>query len=61
MKRYPLPDAEKGWHFLTAGTDGIAALQTAVGFHSRFDPAASQFLHPSGLVFLTPAGTVSGV
>ncbi len=60
MARYPLPSAGEGWHFLTAGAAGTAALQAAVGFHSRFDSAAAQFLHPSGLVLLTPAGAVSG-
>ena len=60
MARYPAPSAAEGWHFLTAGADGTAALQAAVGFHSRFDAAAAQFLHPSGLVFLTPDGVVSG-
>ncbi len=59
MGRYPLPDARKGWHFLTAGASGTTSLQAAVGFRSRFDPTTAQFLHPSGLVFLTPTGTVS--
>lgn len=60
MARYPAPSAAEGWHFLTAGTDGTAALQAAIGFHSRFDDAAAQFLHPSGLVFLSRDGVVSG-
>ncbi len=59
MGRYPLSDAAEGWHFLTAGASGAASLQAAVGFKSRFDAATAQFLHPSGLVFLTSAGTVS--
>ena len=59
MRRYPLPGAEQGWHFLTAGAGDTASLQAAVGFRSRFDAAMAQFLHPSGLVVLTPAGTVS--
>ncbi len=59
MGRYPLPGAGEGWHFLTAGASGTASLQSAIGFRSRFDAATAQFLHPSGLVFLTPAGTVS--
>ncbi len=59
MGRYPLSNAGEGWHFLTAGASGTASLQAAIGFKSRFDAATAQFLHPSGLVFLTPAGTVS--
>lgn len=44
-------------HFLTGDA---AALREAVGFRSRYDDALGQFLHPAGLVFVTPAGTVSG-
>ena len=57
--RYPLPGAGEGWRFLTAGAGETASLQAAVGFRSRFDAKTAQFLHPSGLVFLAPAGTVS--
>ncbi len=31
----------------------------AVGFRSRWDADLQQFLHPTGMVVLTPAGTVS--
>jgi len=56
--RYPA-DAD-GWHFLTGDAAGIEALEAAAGYHSRYDPALAQFLHPAGLVFATPAGVVSG-
>ena len=35
-------------------------MEAAVGFHARFDADTKQFLHPAGLVFLSPSGTVSG-
>ena len=47
------------WHYLTGPADAVAQVERQVGFHTRFDPALRQFLHPSGLVFLTPRGTVS--
>ncbi len=46
-----------GWHFLTGPADAVAI---AVGFPYRRDDRQQQFLHPSGIVVLTPAGVVSG-
>jgi protein SCO1/2 len=56
LARYKTPGAETGWNFLTGDT---TALAQAVGFRSRWDPDLRQFLHPTGMVVLTPAGTVS--
>ena len=56
LARYPVPGAEAGWHFLTGDA---AAVAQAVGFRSRWDADLQQFLHPTGMVVLTPAGTVS--
>ena len=49
-----------GWHGLTGPAASVGAIADAVGFRSRFDPAERQFLHPSGVAILSPAGTVSG-
>ena len=46
-----------GAHYLTGDS---AAVQDAAGFHARYDPALKQFLHPAGLVVLTPDGRVGG-
>ena len=35
-------------------------MQDAAGFHARYDPALRQFLHPTGLVIVTPDGRVGG-
>lgn len=56
IARYDVPGAEAGWRFLTGPS---AALQDAVGFHARWDTALRQFLHPTGVVAVTPAGLVS--
>jgi protein SCO1/2 len=48
-----------GWHFLTGDAPEIAALAGAVGFHYYYDPAARLFVHPSGLIILTPGGVAS--
>lgn len=56
IARYPVPGAQAGWHFLTGDS---AALQAALGFRARWDAATKQFLHPAGVVAVTPAGVVS--
>ncbi len=58
--QYPLPGAASGWHYLTGSADAVRAVAGAAGFRNRFDAESKQFLHPSGLVFVTPSGVVSG-
>ena len=48
------------WHYMTGTADAVGAIGRAVGFRDRYDPQLRQFLHPTGLVVLTPAGIVSG-
>jgi protein SCO1/2 len=48
------------WHYLTGAAPNITAVTNAVGFRNRFDPDAQQFVHPAGIVFVTPEGVVSG-
>lgn len=60
LARHPAPDAARGWHFLTGDAAAIGALADAVGFQARFDSALKQFIHPTGIVFVTAAGRVSG-
>jgi protein SCO1/2 len=50
----------QNWHYLTGDPAAIAALTDTVGFVSRYDAATEQFVHPPGLVVLTPNGKVSG-
>jgi protein SCO1/2 len=54
-----LPGADKSVHYLTGGAADIRAVAQAVGFRAQFDPRTRQFMHPAGLVFLTPHGIVS--
>jgi protein SCO1/2 len=58
--RYPMAGADTGWHFLVGDAGSVAALAQAVGFKSRYDIHLKQFLHPAGVVVLTPGGRVSG-
>lgn len=52
--------ATPGWHFLVGDAESVAAVADAVGFRSRYDVHLKQFLHPAGLVIVTPEGRVSG-
>ena len=48
-----------GFHFLTGTPSSISAVTDAIGFHYRWDPDSKTFIHPSGIVLLTPEGSVS--
>ncbi len=45
------------WHFLTATQENILKLTNSVGFRFRED--GDEFAHPSGIIVLTPEGTIS--
>ncbi|MBO1325524.1 SCO family protein [Acetobacter sp. TBRC 12305] len=60
LARFPTPGAGQGWHFVTGAPASIQRLSRAVGFHARYDEKLHQYMHPMGLVFITPAGSVSG-
>ena len=53
-------EATSGWHFLVGHAGSVSTVADAVGFRSRYDVHLKQFLHPAGLVVVTPEGRVSG-
>jgi len=55
------PDtAMEGWHFLTGEAGAIETLADSVGFHYRRLPdRTEQFAHPSAIIFLSGAGTIT--
>jgi protein SCO1/2 len=59
VESYGRPGAAAGWHFLTGQEPAIAALARAVGFRYTYDPKLDQFAHVSGLMVLTPHGTIA--
>lgn len=59
LQRYPTAGAAQGWNYLTGSPTDIGAIEQAVGFRTRYDASLKQFLHPTGLVFLSPTGVVS--
>ncbi len=56
---FPAPGAAEGWHFLTGRAAMVQTIADAVGFGDRSDPQRKQFLHPTGIVFVTPSGVIS--
>lgn len=58
LQRSAAPGAAVGWHFLTGEAPAIRAVTEAVGFRYSYDAKADQFAHASGLVLLTPQGTI---
>ena len=59
LQQYPTPGARQGWQFLTGAQSNISKVEAAVGFHARYSNELKQFLHPAGLVVLTPDGRVA--
>jgi protein SCO1/2 len=57
--RYGWRPAATRWHFLTGSESPSRQLADEIGFRYRYDASAHQFVHPSGLVFLTPNGRIS--
>ncbi len=59
VDNYRHKESVKGWHFLTGDKTSIKSLADSVGFRYAFDPVSKEYLHPDGLIILTPDGRVS--
>ena len=59
LQRYGRSGADAGWHCLTGDEASIKALAEAIGFKYSFDDSSGQFLHPAGIVLLTPDGRLA--
>ena len=59
LQNYGHKESANGWHFLTGDEKSIKALANSVGFRYVYDPASKEYLHPDGLIILTPDGRVS--
>jgi protein SCO1/2 len=59
LKRYGSAKDGTGWTFLTGTGESIGRVAKEIGFHYRYDTVTRQWVHPSGLVFVTPDGSVS--
>src|SRR5262249_52712654 len=59
LAEYGREEAERGWRFLTGERVSIEQLTKAVGFRYVFDKAYKEYDHPSGIVIVTPEGTIA--
>jgi protein SCO1/2 len=59
VTEYGRKEADYGWKFLTGGQESIDKLTAAVGFHYEWDPMLKEYNHPSGIMVLTPEGTIA--
>lgn len=59
IERYGRPNADNGWHFITAKQPSIDAIANAAGFNYRWDEKSNQFAHVGGVMVVTPDGKMS--
>ena len=59
LRRYGWAPAAERWHFLTGAEPTTKRIADQVGFRYRYDQVSKQYVHPSGLVVLTPNGKIS--
>jgi protein SCO1/2 len=59
LERYKRPETDNGWHFLTGDQPAIHRLAEGAGFRYVWDEETKQFAHPTGIIVLTPDGTLA--
>jgi protein SCO1/2 len=59
IMNYERPTSEDAWHFLVGQDDSIEQLAAAIGYRYTYDEEIDQYVHPSGIVILTPEGQIS--
>ncbi len=59
LDNYGRAGTDAGWHFLTGSQESIDALTKTVGFNYAWDEASQQFAHASGLMIISPSGSIT--
>jgi len=59
VTEYGRKEADAGCKFLTGHKPSIDKLTEAVGFHYEYDAMLKEYNHPSGIVVVTPDGTIA--
>ena len=59
VKQYSRSGAEEGWHFLTGDEAAIERLTEAAGFRFNYEIEKNRFGHATGIILLTPGGTIA--
>ncbi len=56
---YERSTSDDGWNFLVGEEEAISQLATVIGFNYAYDERIDQYVHPSGILILTPEGRIS--
>ncbi len=59
MANYHGRDGSTGWHFLTGAESQIQQLAESVGYRYEYDENTDQYIHASGIIVITPDGTIA--
>jgi protein SCO1/2 len=59
VKQYSRTGTEKGWHFLTGDEAAITRLTEAAGFRFNYESEKDRFGHATGILLVTPGGTIA--
>jgi protein SCO1 len=59
LEMYGRPETADGWRFMVGNQPEIDKLTASVNFGFKYDSVDEQFAHGSGLLVLTPDGTLS--
>ncbi len=59
VAEYMRSGSETGWHFLVGQEKSIKALADSVGFQYAYDPRIDEYVHPNGVIILTPEGQIA--
>lgn len=59
VNRYGRDGAAEAWGLLTGDEANIATLAAAAGVNFAYDEESQEYAHPSGVIILTPEGTIS--
>jgi len=59
VKQYSRPGTEQGSHFLTGDEAAINRLTEAAGFRFNYESEKDRFGHATGIILVTPGGTIA--
>jgi protein SCO1 len=59
LARFPTPDAQTHWRFLTGSRQAVMEVSQAAGFDFAYDEARGSLAHPLGVVVAAPPGRIS--
>ncbi|RME98382.1 MAG: SCO family protein [Chloroflexi bacterium] len=59
MLGYGRSTSPEGWNFLVGDQENIKALADSIGFRYAYDPKIDEYVHPSGVLVLTPQGKIA--